>query len=127
MSVSKWKWTPECDSGICVGDCDQCDKAEPEFGEWVLCSDRLPKLLFSYDTEDGYDCYESESVLVTTDFDCVQIAYLSKEVVTDKKLYEEICGGEPCDPVWFSRLNDCIDETSAIAWMPLPEPYGGDK
>ena len=28
MSVSKWRWTPECDKGICVGDCDLCDKAE---------------------------------------------------------------------------------------------------
>jgi hypothetical protein len=30
MSVSKWKWTPECDKGICVGDCDECDKAVKE-------------------------------------------------------------------------------------------------
>ena len=28
MSVSRWRWTPECDKGICIGDCDRCDKAE---------------------------------------------------------------------------------------------------
>lgn len=27
MSTSKWRWTEECDHGICVGDCDKCDKA----------------------------------------------------------------------------------------------------
>ena len=43
MSVSKWKWTPECDKGICVGDCDQCDRSEPVFGEWILMSERKPK------------------------------------------------------------------------------------
>lgn len=29
MSVSKWAYDPEiCDHGICVGDCDLCDKGE---------------------------------------------------------------------------------------------------
>ena len=42
MSVSKWKWTPECDRGICVGDCDLCDRAEPAFGEWIATSERIP-------------------------------------------------------------------------------------
>ena len=127
MSVSKWKWTPDCDKGICVGDCDQCDRSEPVFGKWILCSERLPKLSFSYDTEDGYDCYESELVLVTTDYDCVHIAYLSSVVVTDKKRYEEICGGEPCGPEWFSRDQYENDVIPVIAWMPLPEPYGGES
>jgi len=27
MSVSKWKWTPQCDEDYCVGDCDNCEKA----------------------------------------------------------------------------------------------------
>ena len=27
MSVWRWKYDPEkCDHGICVGDCDQCDR-----------------------------------------------------------------------------------------------------
>lgn len=90
--------------------------------EWILCSDRLPDLSFSYSSDDGYDCYDSEYVLVTTDYGNVQIAYLSKEVVTDKKRYEEICGGEPGDPVWISRMKE-EDELDVIAWMPLPEPY----
>lgn len=25
MSVSKYRWTEECDTHICVGDCDFCD------------------------------------------------------------------------------------------------------
>lgn len=29
MSVSKWKYTEECDGEYCCGDCDLCDK-EPE-------------------------------------------------------------------------------------------------
>lgn len=33
MSVSKWRWTEDCDHGICVGDCDKCDKAVFEEGE----------------------------------------------------------------------------------------------
>ena len=127
MSVSKWKWTPECDKGICVGDCDLCDKAEPAFGEWILCSNRLPKLSLNYSSDEGYDCYESKLVLVSTNHDCVQIAQLSVEVVTDKELYEEIVGGEPDCPVWFSRDKEEFDVIQVIAWMPLPEPYGGDK
>lgn len=27
MSVNKWCWTPECDKGICINDCDNCEKA----------------------------------------------------------------------------------------------------
>ena len=55
MSTSKWAWTPACDSGICVGDCDLCDKANiiemrehvrgrwdphpiKEHREWDVCS-----------------------------------------------------------------------------------------
>ena len=30
MSVSKWKWTPQCDEDYCVGDCDNCEKGEDE-------------------------------------------------------------------------------------------------
>lgn len=33
MSVSKWRWTEDCDHGICIGDCDKCDKAVFEEGE----------------------------------------------------------------------------------------------
>ena len=34
MSVSKWRWTPACDSGICINDCDLCDKAEFESDDY---------------------------------------------------------------------------------------------
>ena len=26
MSCSKWMWTEACDHGVCVGDCDLCDR-----------------------------------------------------------------------------------------------------
>ena len=32
MSVSKWRYTEECDGEYCCGDCDFCDK-EPEESE----------------------------------------------------------------------------------------------
>lgn len=32
MSVSKWRYTEECDGDYCPGDCDLCDK-EPEESE----------------------------------------------------------------------------------------------
>lgn len=25
MSVSLWRWTEECDTHLCIGDCDYCD------------------------------------------------------------------------------------------------------
>lgn len=32
MSVSKWAYEPwKCDGEYCIGDCDQCEKAE-----WIL-------------------------------------------------------------------------------------------
>lgn len=40
MSVSKWAWTPACDKGICVGECDRCDKAKwTDVVEVVRCKD----------------------------------------------------------------------------------------
>lgn len=30
MSVSLWAWTEECDSRICIGDCDLCGYADEE-------------------------------------------------------------------------------------------------
>ena len=30
MSVSKYKWSPECDGDYCPGDCDLCNKNENE-------------------------------------------------------------------------------------------------
>lgn len=30
MSCSLWRWTEECDSHPCCGDCDLCDKEEED-------------------------------------------------------------------------------------------------
>lgn len=28
MSISKWRWTPDCDGYPYCGDCDECDKED---------------------------------------------------------------------------------------------------
>lgn len=33
MSCSLWRWTEECDSHPCVGDCDLCDEEEEDEDE----------------------------------------------------------------------------------------------
>lgn len=30
MSVSLWKWTPECDNITCCGDCDLCSHEQED-------------------------------------------------------------------------------------------------
>ena len=31
MSTWRWKYdTDKCDHGVCVGDCDKCDREDPE-------------------------------------------------------------------------------------------------
>lgn len=35
MSVSKYRWTEECDTHICVGDCDFCDYNTEEEHETI--------------------------------------------------------------------------------------------
>lgn len=45
MSVSKWMWTEECDKGICINDCDRCDKAAYEETIRVAVYKNPPKKL----------------------------------------------------------------------------------
>lgn len=45
MSVSKWAWTWDCDRGICVGDCDLCDKPDQWIGRWEKRIDNGIKML----------------------------------------------------------------------------------
>lgn len=124
MSVSKWKWTPECDKGICVGDCDQCDKAVPEFGEWVPVKTRpmteqerkeLDEVCdwidWAGDEATVFDCKmpeDGQDVLICTESGCIML----DTCINDDYGY----GLEARD-----------DWENVTAWMPLPEPYGGDK
>jgi len=59
MSASKWKWTPECDRGICIGDCDRCDRAVDDKEEaFKTVLEELKKIrLFTglYDARKGND------------------------------------------------------------------------
>jgi len=98
VSVSKWKWTPECDRGICVGDCDLCDKAEeeePKFGEWIPTSERLPEA--------------NRSVLFSTS------DYVAEGEFNGYDLWHQY------------RWSALVYFDKVIAWMPLPEPYGGES
>ena len=45
MSVSKWAWIWACDHGICVGDCDLCDRPEKLFGNWKKTVDNGTPML----------------------------------------------------------------------------------
>lgn len=51
MSVSKWRWTEECANGICVGDCDLCDKNPIELPETA----KAYNIGYQVGYEDGYD------------------------------------------------------------------------
>ena len=41
MSVSKWKWTPQCDEDYCVGDCDNCENGLVSKEEAIHALDQL--------------------------------------------------------------------------------------
>ena len=84
--------------------------AEPH---WIPCSERLPEYFEPVITWDGY-CYFIEK----------RIPYIRDE------------DGNPIKGEWW--VSDDYDEEetdyypnlrdgAAIAWMPLPEPYEGDK
>ena len=124
MSVSKWKWTPECDRGICVGDCDLCDKAKPEFGEWVPIKTRLM----------------TEKERKELDEVCDWIDWASDEAIMfDCKMPEDDQTVLICTESGYIFLDTCINDDygygleerddwdGVVAWMPLPEPYGGAK
>jgi len=121
MSVSKWKWTPECDKGICVGDCDLCDKAEeeePRFGEWIPTSEQLPGNI--------------EPVIVTWKNNAPPFYY--QDIVGEH--FTGVAHYKNNKWFWYSSVTEDflaeygrfdseeIDEAIEIlAWMPLPGPY----
>ena len=98
MSVSRWRWTPECDKGICIGDCDLCEKTEAIPGEWIPISRRKP---------------DSEKWIILT------IEYLGKFYVRLGMYYMGM---------WFDQQRCQFSASANIlAWQPLPEPYEKTK
>ena len=39
MSCDKWRWTEECDTHICIGDCDYCDYNNEDEEEYTISAD----------------------------------------------------------------------------------------
>jgi hypothetical protein len=83
---------------------------EPE-QRWIPCSERLPK--------------RGKDVLVTRDYD-------GREDFNKSCRYVEVAGcfGEDDDISWCSFSDEYKMKPKnhhVIAWMPLPEPYGGDQ
>ena len=36
MSCDKWRWTEECDTHLCIGDCDLCIYNDEEDEEYTI-------------------------------------------------------------------------------------------
>lgn len=78
-----------------------CIKAQPKFGEWIPCSERLPEVedLHEISIEDS-TCY-----LIQRRCGVMDVAHYIK--VYGESYFEAHC----------IKFND------VIAWMPLPKPY----
>ena len=75
---------------------------QPKVGEWIPCSERLPKLL--------------ERVLVYAKY-------------TGKKSKNNFINNDVIATNWRDKHGDFVNmgiDYEVIAWMPLPEPYKGD-
>jgi len=124
MSVSKWKWTPECDRGICVGDCDLCDKAEeiePKFGEWIPIKKRPMSEEERQEFEAGCDWVEYLTENDYWFFDCAMPDDGQDILITTSMGYVRF---DTCiNDDYGLGLEERDDWDNVIAWMPLPEPY----
>jgi hypothetical protein len=84
-----------------------CIKAQPKFGEWIPCSERLPE---EPNENPLFENKHLELYLVTT-------GYGSTE---QDKVY-------PFRAFWNGfNFTDGWNYLDVIAWMPLPEPYKGE-
>lgn len=72
---------------------------QPKVGEWIPCSERLPKITDDY-------------VLITME------KYYSKELCIEIGYIE--------DGKWKFALTDKYIKSKVIAWCELPKPYKGD-
>ena len=67
--------------------------------EWILVKEKLPEI--------------EKEVLVTDEYGSIEIAFLTYSPWTEEEVLE-----------WQRYSNFTLDP---IAWMPLPEPHGGEK
>lgn len=86
-----------------------CIKAQPKFGEWIPCSERLPEL-HRVDMESEGEYYMISDSVIITDGERVSISEYEIDDV-DRR------GWLAHD---FEEIEDVID------WMPIPKPYKGE-
>lgn len=78
---------------------------QPKVNEWIPVEERLPE-------KEGY--YISGDYLVTLKYDILNMSVVQCARITP-------------DERWMRMIpNGKIDVTNVIAWMPLPEAYGGE-
>ena len=77
---------------------------QPEIGEWIPCSERLPE-------EDG----------------CYLVTWKDLEPWSGFPHYYEIVEYDPNDEdLWIGDIPQARGEYAILAWQPLPEPWGGE-
>lgn len=86
------------DCGICIQKILDIPSAEPE-RKWILCSDKMPKV-----RTDVLLAFEKNMAVGFYSHDCWNVN-------TGNGFYTGVF----------------TDEDKPIAWMPLPEPWGGDR
>ena len=80
---------------------------QPKVGEWIPCSDRLPKC--------NWGC-ETEALLYQLkDSGTIEVGYYGEGGLWRDRYFRVYRDGY-----------DGVDVSSVIAWMPLPEPYNAD-
>lgn len=81
---------------------------QPKVGEWIPCSERLPKCEWGCETEAlMYQLKNTGSI---------EVGYYGE-------------GGHLRDRYFRTYRDSCegVDASDVIAWMPLPEAYKGEK
>lgn len=97
--------------------------------QWIPVSERLPErhgepYYVGFDTElqEAEELYESDMVLV-----CCKVHHKYVFVVS-QVIYSKEPDGFATE--WYGLYDYAeqeINDRDVIAWMPLPEPYGGDE
>lgn len=72
MSVSLWRWSEDCDSRICVGDCDLCLYDEREYDGYTDIEGTVKKTRWKITIDNGfkmYTCPECECRMTKNHYD----------------------------------------------------------
>ena len=100
-------WSDAYDKAYIIGTLEEVPKADRRQGEWIPCSERLPS--------------EQGKYLVTVTYEgdtYVECLHYGKPTMANREVKGE-CFYDS-DDEW----GDIVYDTEAIAWMPLPKPYG---